>query len=194
MGPPRSHYVKEGKVGVFHCFTRCVRRAFLARAANKEDDVKGRFWESRFKCRPLLDVAAIASCMVYVDLNPIRAGLAATPEQSDFTSIQERILAWHREMPSQDVLPGADKQNADARINPILESFKTNSTNYSPASSAAPRHAPSVTCGTRNGMLQMSALSCSHWTLRAPPPTACKLSMATPDWRSRSCKTRVLCE
>jgi putative transposase len=70
---------------------------FIARAANKEDMVKGWFWESRFKCQVLLDEAAIAACMVYVDLNPIRAGLAATPEESDFTSIRERIRAWKEE-------------------------------------------------------------------------------------------------
>jgi REP element-mobilizing transposase RayT len=81
---------------------------FIARAANKEDAVKGRYWESRFKCRPLLDTAAIAACMVYVDLNPIRAGLAATPEQSDFTSIQERIHTWHRQTSPSAAIPNID--------------------------------------------------------------------------------------
>jgi hypothetical protein len=70
---------------------------FIARAANKEDNVKGRFWESRFKCQALLDEAAITACMVYVDLNLIRAGLAGTLEDSNFTSIQERLRAWQKD-------------------------------------------------------------------------------------------------
>jgi REP element-mobilizing transposase RayT len=84
---------------------------FVARAANKEDEVKGRFWEARFKCQALLDEAAIAACMVYVDLNPIRAGLAATPEESDFTSIQQRLRVWHKETMTTASIPNETAQN-----------------------------------------------------------------------------------
>ena len=63
----------------------------IARAANHEDDSSGRFWAGRFKSVALLDEAAILACSVYVDLNPIRAGLAATPEESAYTSGCDRI-------------------------------------------------------------------------------------------------------
>ena len=71
-------------------FMRCLNQP-IARQANLEDKCTGKFWESRFTSQALKSEEALLSCMAYVDLNPVRAGLAETPEASSHTSIRERI-------------------------------------------------------------------------------------------------------
>nr|WP_247687181.1 transposase [Pseudoalteromonas luteoviolacea] len=72
---------------------------YIAKEANKEDNCTGKYWEGRYKSQALLDETALLSCMAYVDLNPIRANMANNLENSDFTSIQERIK--HFKTPNQ---------------------------------------------------------------------------------------------
>ncbi len=76
---------------------------YIARRVNKEDGVKGHLFEGKFKCQALLDEECIFTCMSYVDLNPIRAKIAETPESSDFTSIQERIFEKQGKPISHDI-------------------------------------------------------------------------------------------
>lgn len=65
----------------------------VARRANAEDGIRGRFWESRFRCRECTSNSALLICGVYVDLNPLRAGEASSVETSRFTSLFDRLGA-----------------------------------------------------------------------------------------------------
>ena len=63
----------------------------IAKRANAEDGLDGHFWQGRYKAVRLLDEAAVLACAAYVDLNPIRAAMAETIEDSEFTSAQRRV-------------------------------------------------------------------------------------------------------
>lgn len=97
----------------------------IARMANKEDDCTGRFWEGRFKAQRILGEAGQLACVMYVDLNPIRAAMADTPEESIHTSAYDRIKgAKGVTMPSAafDLVPESTAETGrELRETPVEE-------------------------------------------------------------------------
>ncbi len=78
------------RLGSLSWFMRYLNE-LLARMANKEDGCKGRFWEGRFQSQHLLDDNAILAAMVYVDLNPVRAGMTEDAVSAQHTSLAKRL-------------------------------------------------------------------------------------------------------
>jgi len=72
-------------------------QAGLARWYNSSFDRRGKFWADRFKSTYLHGPRAVLDCMLYVELNPVRAGLVERPEEWAGSSIYYRELgkgAW----------------------------------------------------------------------------------------------------
>jgi len=91
----------------------------IAQKANREDGESGKFWQARYRAVRLLDETAILACVAYVDLNPIRAAMAATIETSDYTSGQQRALALQAEVNK----PSSLEQANDKKLKPIAQSL-----------------------------------------------------------------------
>ena len=80
----------RARLGSLSWFMRFINEP-IARRANREDGVTGRFWEGRFKSVALLDGAAVVACIAYVDLNPVRARVTSRAEEAQHTSIARRV-------------------------------------------------------------------------------------------------------
>ena len=118
-------------------FMRCLAEHIACRA-NAEDDTTGRFWAGRFKATRLLDAVALLACSIYVDLNPIRAGIAKTPETSRYTSAYDRIgrLKARQGRKKRRNRPSAD---ADAWLSPIQLVEKSSESKRAPHQRASNR-------------------------------------------------------
>lgn len=88
---PENFETIKQRLGDISWFMRALAEP-IAKTANAEDETTGHFWEGRFKSQIIADETALLACCVYVDLNPIRAGAATTPEHSLYTSLRARIL------------------------------------------------------------------------------------------------------
>ncbi len=100
--------VLRARLGDLSWFMRRLAEP-IARRANREDGCKGHFWEARFKCQTLLDESAVLSAMTYVDLNPVRAKICDSFEDSAYTSARKRLDTIEK-----------DRRQAEQPLAPIL--------------------------------------------------------------------------
>jgi hypothetical protein len=101
------------RLGDLGWFMKCLKEP-LARLANKEDGCSGAFWEGRFKSVAVLDVESLLATLAYIDLNPVAAGIAPTPEDSTNTSMRARIEHCRASVGVQGLRDDLSTQTADS--------------------------------------------------------------------------------
>jgi putative transposase len=64
--------------------------ARYTRYVNRLENRTGTAWESRYRSSPIDSEPYLLACTRYVELNPLRAGLATSPERYQWSSFRER--------------------------------------------------------------------------------------------------------
>jgi REP element-mobilizing transposase RayT len=106
LADPARMQLTRDRLGSLSWFMKCLNE-YVSRIANAEDKAHGHFWEARFKSQVLLDERALLAAMAYVDLNPIRAGIACNLMGSRNTSIRQRckVVRGNPELAAEPVRP-----------------------------------------------------------------------------------------
>ncbi len=101
-------------------FMRNVQMAY-ARWYNMTYRRKGRFWGDRFHSVVLGDDRALLDCILYVELNPVRAGIVERPEAWDGASMHHREAAADKWLvPIEKLLPHNSREAAMVEFRQLL--------------------------------------------------------------------------
>ena len=95
LGDPDRLFRARRTLGSLSAFMKHLKQP-IARRANEESGTRGHFFEQRHYSGALLSEAALLAAMAYVDLNPVRAGIAERIEACRETSIAERAAGERR--------------------------------------------------------------------------------------------------
>jgi hypothetical protein len=125
----------------------------IARQANIEENCTGRFWEGPLRSQPLLTEAALLTAIAYSDLNPIRAKMADTLEQSEHTSIKERIKPSFNVVRALDSNPDVNPRYIERFSVKLLASLESN-VKYTNQTGVLFSHADYLTLVDTTGRIQ----------------------------------------
>jgi hypothetical protein len=101
-------------------FMKCLKEP-LARMANRAEKVRGAFFEERFKSIAITDEEALLATCVYIDLNPLAAGIAGLPETSPHASITQRVAHVETDGRIADLVDAPEGSVAASRLSGGLE-------------------------------------------------------------------------
>lgn len=97
------------KLGDLSEYIKSIKNSF-SRWFNKTNNRTGYFWGDRFKSVLVEEGASLLNMLIYIDLNPLRAGIVKKPEDYRWSSISYRMLGKKDDILSFD---GIYEENTD---------------------------------------------------------------------------------
>jgi putative transposase len=86
------------------------------RYVNRLEGRTGTLWEGRYKSSPVESERYVLACCRYIELNPVRAGMVARPEDYPWSSCRDKVglrhTAWLDVDPCYQGLGGTPKERA----------------------------------------------------------------------------------